>query len=111
MRVYLTGAKAGLWTDFATGGDLIELIVQARQCKKFEAILLAKEFLGLADDLKKAASAVFKPPVCPKNLVTPQDELLQYFQCRGISAQTLTKYRVGELSGQDGSTIVFPYFD
>jgi twinkle protein len=114
MRVNL-GGKAGLWKDFADqekGGDLIDLIMAVHSCGKAEAVQSAKDFLGIRDDKPSFVTKprAYKMPEKPRALTKPKSDLLQYFAERGISPTTLTAYRVGEVNGKHGSTIVFPYF-
>src|SRR5262245_3458997 len=50
LGVHLTGNKAGVWSDFASGesGDLIDLWVQVRRITLSEAIKEASDWLGIA---------------------------------------------------------------
>lgn len=49
LKVVLTGAKAGIWKDFASdeGGDLLKLIERAKETTPKDAADYAREFLGL----------------------------------------------------------------
>ena len=51
LGVHLTGAKAGVWCDFAAGqsGDPIDLARAVLGCSKGEAIRWAKDWLGLGN--------------------------------------------------------------
>ena len=48
LGVHLTGEKAGIWSDFATGdgGDLLNLWVQKRNLTNYEAMKEASSYLG-----------------------------------------------------------------
>lgn len=50
LGVHLTGEKAGIWCDFATGdsGDLLNLWAQSRNLTNYEAIKEASSYLGIA---------------------------------------------------------------
>ncbi len=47
LSVRLTGAKAGVWADFASGekGDMIDLWAAVRGCSIAEALKDAKDYL------------------------------------------------------------------
>lgn len=49
LKVRLTGDRAGLWSDFATGeaGDLLDLWSAVRKVPLTEAMVEAREFLGV----------------------------------------------------------------
>jgi hypothetical protein len=51
LGVHLTGAKAGVWSDFAAGGggDLLDLIQACLGLDKGEAVRWAKDWLGVGD--------------------------------------------------------------
>ena len=108
------GGKAGLWKDFADqekGGDLIDLIMAVHGYGKADAVKAAKEFLGIKDDkpsfvTKQRAYKLPPKPKCSK----PKSEMMEYFAKRGITQPTLEAFRIGEMNGKHGSTIVFPYF-
>ncbi len=52
LGVHLTGAKAGVWSDFAPGqgGDALDLVKAARNLDTPSAIKWAKDWLGIQDD-------------------------------------------------------------
>ncbi len=51
LGVHLTGAKAGIWSDFAdgSGGDLLDLIQASLKINKAGAVMWAKDWLGIGD--------------------------------------------------------------
>ena len=51
LGIHLTGAKAGVWSDFAAGssGDLLDLIEAVLDIDKGEAVSWAKDWLGIGD--------------------------------------------------------------
>ncbi len=64
LGVHLNGAKAGVWSDFATGesGDALELVKATRRYDTREAIGWAKSWLGI--DETAGAPASRPRPVC-----------------------------------------------
>lgn len=113
LGVNLSG-KAGVWRDFAAddkGGDLIDLIQAVHGVSKSDAVKEAKDFLGIVDDMPQffPNRREFKRPDKPKSLTVPGDEMLRWFENRGISQATVKAFRIGQIMGKDGATIVFPY--
>ena len=110
LRLCLEGARVGLWSDFSSndkGGDLISLWQQCRGISFVEALREAKAFAGV-DDVpqlytpgKTKSRKMVAKPQCTK----PQNDVLQWFEGRGIFQKSLDAYRVG----QQGNVIVFPY--
>ncbi len=51
LGIHLTGAKSGVWSDFASGesGDLLDLTQACLRLDKGGAVLWAKEWLGIGD--------------------------------------------------------------
>lgn len=108
LGVHLTGNKAGVWSDFASGesGDLIDLWVHVRRLTLTEAIKEAGDWLGIAPP---------KPAFQPKKTYTrppkpkcaaPQGKVRDYLcEIRNIPGHILDAYKVGE----QGDTIVFPF--
>lgn len=106
--------KAGVWRDFADeakGGDLIDLIQAVHGVGKAEAVKEAKVFLGIVDDMPKfePRHKPFKKAEKPKGLTAPGEEMLRWFEGRGISQNTLRAFKVGQIQGKEGPVIVFPY--
>ena len=68
LGVCVSGSKAGVWSDFATGdtGDLLDLWSQAKGVSLFEAIQEAKAFLGIQEPKWDKPKKQFKPPQIPK---------------------------------------------
>ncbi len=69
LQVHLEGAKAGVWSDFATGekGDLVDLWREVRSIGMHQAIQEAKEFLGITDaEFFQRSERTFKPAVKPE---------------------------------------------
>lgn len=109
MRVNL-GGKAGVWRDFASddkGGDLIDLIMAVKGFSKREAVQEAKDYLGLRDDAQEFTPKrqAYKLPEKPQCKI-PVNDVAAFFAKRKISSETLKAYKIGE----QGCTMVFPYF-
>lgn len=111
LRVCLDGARAGVWADFAEngkGGDLLTLWQQCRGLNFIDTLNEAKAFAGIGPDIpqfyqpgrSKSRKPIVKP-LCTK----PQQDVLQWFDDRGIFQKSLDAYKVG----QQGETIIFPY--
>ncbi len=73
LGVRLTGAKAGIWSDFARGecGDLLDLIQACQGLDKGGAVQWAKDWLGVGDGTVIPQCA--PPPGTHKNEPPPQD--------------------------------------
>lgn len=114
LRVHLTGGKAGVWSDFASneGGDLIDLIAAVRGESIAQAVKDAKDFLGIEDkapDFHPKRTA-YKRPGKVQRLTMPGAEMLAWFNQRGLTAETVEAFHVGEIPGKDGHPVaVFPY--
>ena len=110
LSVRLTGAKRGLWKDFAVdvGGDLLDLWAATRGLSIAEAIVEAKAYLGIKDDLPKRERRSFARPSRPK-CQTPKSGVLEWLMSRGLTEATIKDFQIGETL-RDGKTIaVFPY--
>lgn len=107
LKVCVKGAKAGVWCDFAEGGDggdLIDLWCQVRGIDLPQALDDIRGWLGIEKPrFEKPAKSYRKPPrpqcTAPKSAV--RDYLLN---ARKLSEDSLRAYRIGE----QGRTIVFP---
>lgn len=108
LKIHLTGRKAGVWADFATGegGDLLKLWVKARGLSMVEALKQAKEFLGISDaSFEKMPRKAYQRPKKPQ-CVKPQAAVMDYLTVtRKIPVSTLTAFQVGE----EGRKMVFPF--
>lgn len=110
LRVCLRGAKAGVWTDFSSnekGGDLLDLWQKSRNITFVEAIKEAKAFAGI-DDTPPVfyAPKPKKKPVVKPSCKKPVDTVKEWFEGRGVMKKAMDAYKIG----QQGNTIVFPFF-
>lgn len=105
-KVRLSGNKVGVWADFATGdkGDLLDLWCSVKSVPLSEAIIEAKDFLGIREKTKPERKK-FTRPVRPKNATKPKAKILSYLQGRGLTSRTIETYKVAECDGH----VIFPY--
>ena len=106
LGVHLSGNKAGVWADFASGegGDLLDLWVATRRCAMGQAMGEARAFLGLSVPTFERSPKAFKRPAKPKCSV-PKSAVREYLAARGLSDGAIKAYHVGER----GNVIVFPF--
>ncbi len=69
---HLTGAKAGIWSDYADGskGDPLDLIQACLRLDKGEAVMWTKDWLGIGDGTR----APLQPPSSPRSEI-PRSEI------------------------------------
>ena len=108
LGVHLSGQKAGIWQDFATGegGDLLDLWVAVKGGTLADAISDAKAWLGISDPepYREPKKTYQRPPrpECRK----PEARVLDYLtETRNIPGWVLDEYKIGER----GDEIVFPF--
>lgn len=107
LGVHLSGEKAGVWSDFATGegGDLLDLIMATNGCDLRSACDQARAMLGISsgEPLRQPRRG-YERPARPK-CQAPKGPVREYLHGRGLSDATLEAYRIGER----GKDIVFPF--
>ena len=110
LSVRLTGAKAGVWADFASGekGDLLDLWAAVRGCSIAEAIREAKDYLGVRDSMPEREKKTFKRPAKPQ-CQAAKAGAAQWLQSRGLTAETIAAFRIAEQTRGDKTYAVFPY--
>lgn len=107
LSVRLTGAKRGVWKDFATGegGDLIDLFMATRGVSVAEAIREAKQYLGITDDMPARPERVYaRPSVQAKR---PGANVRAWLRARGLTDETIKAFKVGADAAD--STVLLPY--
>lgn len=104
-KVCVSGKKVGLWADFATGesGDLLDLWCRVKSVPIAEALVQAKEFLGVREEKKPQKQ--FTRPARPANTTTPKAETLDYLLKRKLTKETISAYKIAQHDGH----ILFPY--
>lgn len=110
LRVHMSGPKAGVWSDFATGetgGDLVDLWMAARGVKLTEAMDEARAWLGIERPTIQTKRKEYKPPVRPDNLTKVGGKVEAYLASRGINEDTIKAFRVAAA----GNRVVFPFLD
>ena len=111
LKIHLTGDKAGLWCDFATGdkGDLLDLWAIKRNLKIFDAMKEATHYLGISMPIFEAHRPLkfVKPALKSIAQLTQMSAVMNYLiNNRKLTAETITSYKIGER----GDQIVFPYW-
>ena len=110
LSVRLTGAKAGVWADFASGegGDLLDLWALTRSMSVSQAMAEAKQYLGVRDTMPERPAKTYKRPAKPQ-CQTPKGGALAWLQGRGLTEKTLADFKIAE-QAQGGKTYaVFPF--
>lgn len=110
LSVRITGAKRGVWRDFASGqgGDLLDLWCAARSLSLAEAITEAKAYLGIRDAIPKRERKEYRRPQRSKATHTP-GRVAQWLEARGIRPATVEAFKIGE-QVRDGKTYaVLPF--
>lgn len=120
LKIKLSGSKAGIWSDFATGdgGDILDLVTAKRGGTFADNLRYLTGYLGIKEPkaYKKIYAACKKPP----NLVKPKETVLTYLSERGLSLFTLDAYKIGQLtkhqikvngSNTESDCVAFPFFD
>ena len=110
LSVRISGAKRGVWSDFASGesGDLLDLWAAVRSQSIAEAMRDAKAFLGIRDSMPPRESKTYRRPERP-SCKAPKSRVLEWLTGRGLKSHTLEAFKIGE-QVRDGKTYaVFPY--
>jgi len=107
--VHLTGAKAGVWSDFQaseTGADLIDLWKAVKGCTLVEALDEARAWLGVSRPIaeREPRPSYTRPPK-PK-CTSPTPTVLDYLrQERNLPDSVIEKYKIAA----NGDEIIFPF--
>lgn len=112
LSVRITGAKAGVWKDFASGegGDLIDLWMACRGQSMVEALKDIKTYLGVREEMTKPPAKVFRRPESP-GARAPKARVAEWLKGRGITDETIKAFKIAEQQ-RDGKTYaVFPFID
>jgi twinkle protein len=114
LSVRLTGAKKGLWHDFAAdqGGDLLDLWAACRSLSIAEAMVEAKAYLGIRHDVPHRERPSYKRPSrpqCQTPKAASKSIVAEWLIGRGITEATIAEFKIGE-QVRDGKTFaVMPY--
>lgn len=109
LGVHLSGPKAGVWSDFATGesGDLLDLWRVVRGVTLAQALDDAARWLGITTprahrDQERQTYTRPAKPACTK----PAGKVLDYLrEARNLPDKVLADYRIGAF----GDEIIFPF--
>jgi len=109
LGVRLAGPKSGLWKDFSTGegGDLIDLWSCVRGLTIAQAMIEAKDFLGIREAQPTKQREYKRPtkPVCQ----TPKKRVHEWLLSRGLTEQTIADFKIGEQLVSGKAYAVFPF--
>lgn len=109
LGVHLTGQKAGVWCDFASGesGDLLDLWAASRGVDLSTAIREAKEFLGIRDVPLAGRAPVAKPINRPAGIAAlGPGEAHWLREERRLSPEAVAAYK---LVSRGTGVVAFPY--
>ena len=107
LKIRLTGSKAGVWSDFASGesGDLIGLWMAVKGISLKQACDEAKEYLGIKEQSDIKPKPLFNRPSKAGMSTLSQAHMDWFINERKISADVLKAYKIAS----KGDMIVFPY--
>lgn len=110
LSVRITGAKKGVWSDFATGesGDLLDLWVAVRGVSTGEAMREVKGLLGIRDTMPTRTPKAYRRPERP-SCNTPKGRVFEWLIGRGLTEHTIEDFEIGEQTRDGKSYAVFPY--
>lgn len=106
LKVCISGSKAGIWSDFATGesGDLIDLWAANRGVDLRTAIAEAKQWLGITEQRIENRRTYSKPSREGVKRVPPQ--VAEWLTAtRKISPATIEAFKLAFAKG----ALMFPY--
>ena len=108
LKICVSGQKAGVWTDFAEGGeggDLIQLWMNVRHINLPTALDEIRSYLRIETPKFERKSKEWKRPAKPQ-CNTPKSAVLDHLTGeRKLSLDAIRAYRVGE----NGRVMVFPF--
>lgn len=110
LSVRLSGAKRGIWKDFATGasGDLLDLWAQCRALSIGDAMREVKAFLNIRDEMPRRETVTYKRPEKPR-CTTPKGAVRDWLVSRGLTDETIAAFRIAEQARGADVYAVFPY--
>jgi twinkle protein len=107
LKIHLTGSKAGIWCDFATGerGDLLDLWLKSKNITLMQALSEACDYLGISQP--NFISSPKKQYNRPKTSIDALggDKIPYLMGDRRITLKTLQSFKIS----LKGNEIVFPY--
>ena len=111
LGVHLTGDKAGVWCDFASGdrGDLIDLWAKTRNLSLAEAIKEAAHYLGLSlphFEVHKPLNFVKPTKKIFGEIARSSPVMCYLIEERKLTIETIKAFKIAERDRE----IIFPYF-
>ena len=117
LGVRISGAKAGVWSDFASGegGDLLDLWMAVRSCNLSQAMDEAADFIGVKNVSAKLPNRVSYKPSHRPECVRPEGRVKKWLKDRGITDEAIAAYKV--VASKDDSVaglkadqyVIFPF--
>lgn len=110
LSVRISGSKKGVWSDFATqeAGDLLDLWAACRGLSVLGAMNEAAQYLGIRLDAPIKPAKAFTRPEKPKSH-TPKSGALEWLKSRGLTAETIAAFKIGEAERNGKTYAIFPY--
>ena len=110
LSVRVSGAKRGVWKDFATdqGGDLLDLWSAVRCCSVAEAMRQAAQYLGLNLAMPERPAKAYTRPQRAADVVKPKAGARDWLLGRGLTEATLDAFKIGEQIRGGKTYAVFP---
>lgn len=116
LGVHLSGRKAGVWADFASGesGDLLDLYCAAKGADLVTALDWARDYLGVQRErVRPMGAANYRKPKRPDKCVVPRSDVLRYLtEERKLNQITLSAFQLGEMDamtfGVNGHSVTSP---
>lgn len=113
LSVCIGGAKAGVWSDFASGesGDLVDLWMACHGITLSAALKEAKDYLGIREIDQKPPQRTYTLPPKPRGKLAAvgAGRALEWLQGRGLTAETVEAFKVVEQVRGEAVYAVFPY--
>jgi twinkle protein len=121
LGVHLTGAKAGVWSDFATGegGDLLDLYRASKGGNLVDALTWAKDWLGVVEPtFEPRRPKQYRKPQRHPECRIPKSAVLDYLHSRGLTDATISALKIGEIAAMEfdyaggvvkSPAVVFPF--
>jgi len=110
LSVRLSGTKAGVWKDFASGecGDILDLWAATRSLSISQAMAEAKQYLGVRDTMPEKPMKAFKRPAKPSCKV-PKGRVQEWLLSRGLEQSVIDAFKIGEQQQSGKTYAVFPF--
>ncbi|WP_439684844.1 DNA primase [Cupriavidus oxalaticus] len=110
MSICLSGARAGVWKDFASGegGDLLDAWAARHGVSIPDAMREAKAFLGVRDEMPAKPAQTYKRPDRPQ-CHAPKAGAREWLLSRGLTDETISAFKIGEQERNGKTYCLFPY--